>query len=287
MSISRPAIYQTGNQDGSVTCTLCPHLCRIQEGQLGLCKTRHNHEGTLWINNYGKVVSYAIDPIEKKPLNHFFPGSTIFSIGTNGCNFKCQFCQNHELVNFQGTTQPISPESIINAAKESNSVGIAFTYNEPTIWYEYVMDVSRLARKHDLKTVWVTNGFINPEPFMEVRPFIDAMNIDLKSFSNDFYTNICSGTLSPVLNTIKLAHGHVHIELTTLLIDGLNTTPEDLHALCKWISDLDPDIPLHLNRYFPAYQMTIPKTRLETMRMARDIAKQYLTNVHVGNCFLD
>lgn len=287
MGLFKPAIYQTLNADGSITCTLCPHNCKIQEGHIGLCKTRSNENGELMVNNFGKVVSYAYDPIEKKPLNLFYPGTTIFSIGTNRCNFNCQFCQNHELVDFEGEVNCVSPETIVQAAKANNSIGIAFTYNEPTVWYEYVLEVSKLAKSNGLKTVWVTNGYINEAPLLEVLPYIDAMNIDLKSFSNDFYKTICNGTLSPVLNTIKLAHGHVHIELTTLLIDGLNTDLETLHALCKWIADLDSEIPLHLNRYFPAHHMTIPKTYIETMRKARDIAQQYLSNVYVGNCFID
>lgn len=287
MTSIQPCLYQTKNSNTYVTCTLCPHYCRLAPGDIGRCRARFNSDGVLMTTNYGKVVSFAWDPIEKKPLNHFYPGHQIFSIGTTGCNLTCDFCQNHELVHYQGDIPSLSPNQIINLAKTQDTIGIAFTYNEPTIWFETVLDVSKLAKEHGLKTVWVTNGFINEAPLMEILPYIDAMNIDLKAFSNTFYQSICGGMLEPVCRTIELAHNKTHIEVTTLLIDGLNTDLNELHALCKWLAGIDPNIPLHLNRYFPAYKMNRPKTLLDTLRKARDVAKLYLSNVHVGNCFLD
>lgn len=281
------AMFQIQHEDGSVTCTLCPHFCHLKESELGKCRTRYNISGKLIVNNYGKVVSYAYDPIEKKPLNRFYPGRTIFSIGTSGCNFDCDFCQNHDLVHFEGSSPVISDETILEMAQEQDSIGIAFTYNEPTVWYEYVYDLARKSHALGLKNVLVTNGFINPAPLDKLLPYIDAMNIDLKAFSESFYDALCKGHLKPVLKTIELAAKCTHVEITTLLIDGLNTGDEELHALCGAIAAIDPEIPIHLSRYFPAYRMNIPKTRLETMVRAKRIAEKHLKYVYIGNCFID
>ncbi len=281
------AMFQTQHEDGTVTCTLCPHYCHLKESEPGKCRTRSNEGGKLLINNYGKVVSYAYDPIEKKPLNRFYPGQTIFSIGTSGCNFDCDFCQNHDLVHFSGNSSTVSDETILRMAQDQGSIGIAFTYNEPTVWYEYVYDLSRKSHELGLKNVMVTNGFINPAPLEKLLPYIDAMNIDLKAFSENYYSEICSGHLKPVLKTIEIAAKRIHVEITTLLIDGLNTSDDELHALCSSIANIDPEIPIHLSRYFPAHRMNIPRTRLETMVRAKHIAEKHLKYVYVGNCFID
>ncbi len=280
------AMYWHLGENGSIVCELCPHYCKIRSGQKGLCKVRYNADGVLFAANYGKIVSYAYDPIEKKPLNHFYPGTTIFSIGTFGCNLTCKFCQNHELVAFDGPVAAAKDDQVLELAAQNGSIGIAFTYNEPTVWYEYVLDMSKKAHVLGLKTVLVTNGYINEAPLHELLPFIDAMNIDLKSMTDGFYKDICGGSLSPVLKTIERCAKQTHVEVTNLLIDGLNSNYDELEAMCLWLASIDPNIPLHISRYFPAHLLDVPKTRLETLELARDIAEKYLKNVSIGNAFL-
>jgi len=280
------AMYWRLEQNGSIVCELCPHFCKIKTGQMGLCNVRYNAENVLYASNYGKIVSYAYDPIEKKPLNHFYPGSTIFSIGTFGCNLACRFCQNHELVAFNGLVTPAFDEQVLELAAQNGSIGIAFTYNEPTVWYEYVLDMSKKAHEKGLKTVLVTNGYINEAPLLELLPYIDAMNIDLKSMTNSFYESICGGTLSPVLRTIEICAKYTHVEITNLLIDGLNADQDELEAMCRWLAAINANIPLHISRYFPAHLLDVPKTRLETLALACDIAEKHLTNVSIGNAFI-
>jgi len=287
MSTYYEALYQKKMTFERVMCTLCPHYCVLLEGEISRCHSRINQGGTLMTTNYGNVASYAYDPIEKKPLNHFMPGTMIFSMGTTGCNLTCQFCQNHELVSYDGPCPHLTVDDVLTLATANESIGIAYTYNEPTVWYEFVLDVAEQAHKKGLKNVLVTNGYINPEPLLNLLPYIDALNIDLKSYTDHFYETICGATLAPVLKTIALADQSTHVEVTTLLIDTLNTSDEEISNLAKAIAQINPEIPLHLNRYFPAHQMTIPSTHIETLKRARDIAKQYLKNVHVGNCFID
>ncbi|HAS74301.1 MAG TPA: AmmeMemoRadiSam system radical SAM enzyme [Clostridiales bacterium UBA8960] len=286
MSHETKALYWIPVSNDVVKCELCPHECVIQPNHFGRCHTRQNRDGQLIATNYGRVCSYAYDPIEKKPLLHYQSGSTIFSIGTFGCNLTCDFCQNHELVHFEGEIAPISDRVLLNLAQDQGSIGIAYTYNEPTVWFEYVLHMCKEAKAIGLKNILVTNGFINEEPMMELLPYIDAMNIDLKAMTSSYYQNICGGDLDPVLRTIERCARHTHVEITTLLIDGLNTSKDELEALCQWLSYINPEIPLHLNRYFPNYKMTLPKTRLETLTQARDIAGKYLKHVHVGNAFI-
>jgi pyruvate formate lyase activating enzyme len=286
MDKKRIAKYWKVHSDNSLECTLCPHHCKIGEGHYGRCGVRLNQDQILYTTSYGKVVSYAYDPIEKKPLARFESGSTVFSIGTSGCNFNCKFCQNHELVHFKGSCRQTTPSEAINMAMQNGSIGIAYTYNEPTIWFEYVLDCCKLAKQYGLVNVLVTNGYIEEAPLLELLPYIDAMNIDLKSYSDDFYRELCDGHLSPVLNTISKCIGQTHVELTFLLIDGQNTNPEMLESAFKWVGELNRDIPVHISRYFPAYQMTVPKTRLDTLAMARDLAEKYLNYVYIGNAFL-
>ncbi len=280
------ARYWRSEKNGWILCELCPHLCKIKSGQSGLCNVRFNDNGILYTANYGKVVSYAYDPIEKKPLNHFFPGSTIFSIGTFGCNLTCKFCQNHALVAFDGPVAPAIDAHVLDLAAQNGSIGIAFTYNEPIVWYEYVLYMSKKAQEKGLKTVLVTNGYINEAPLLELLPFIDAMNIDLKGMTDTFYKPICGGSLSPVLKTIEICAKQTHVEVTNLLIDGLNSNLDDFESLCLWLANIDADIPLHISRYFPAHFLDVPKTRLETLEIARNIAEKYLKNVYIGNAFL-
>lgn len=282
-NIMREAMYQQKEENNNVACLLCPHHCSVSLGNVGRCRARVNVDGTLYTKNYGKVISYAYDPIEKKPLYHFYPGSTIFSIGTFGCNFACDFCQNSELVYYNEEATEMSDEDVIVLARQQNSIGIAYTYNESTVWYEYVLHVAKLAHKAGLKNILVTNGYINLEPLRELLPYVDAMNIDLKSMEASFYKEICKGSLQPVLRTIEFSSQYTHIEVTTLVIEGENSTSSNIEAVAQKIASIDTSIPLHVSRYYPAYKMKLPPTTIDTLVQAVDIAKKYLDYVYMGN----
>ena len=277
------AMYYKKLEDNMVKCHLCPHGCTISEGNVGVCKVRKNIEGTLISLNYGKHTSYAYDKIEKKPLYHFYPGSNIFSIGSFGCNLACDFCQNWEIAQQKSLTMEIEDDDILLLGKSRGSIGIAYTYNEPSISYEYVYHMSRLAKRRGLKNVLVTNGYINEEPLKELLPYIDAMNIDLKSMDDNFYKNICKGSLQPVLKTIQLASKYTHVEITNLVIERKNSSPEEIHRLAEWIANIDKGIPLHLTKYFPAYKMKLSETKYEVLTAAKKIAEEYLDYVYIGN----
>lgn len=279
------AMYYEKIKDQKVQCHLCPHNCSISQNMKGICGVRKNVDGILHSLNYGKITSMAQDPIEKKPLYHFYPGSDILSVGSFGCNFRCSFCQNWQIA--QRTDIPakyIAPSELIKIAlSQKNNIGIAYTYNEPSIWYEYVYESSKLAKNAGLVNVLVTNGFIEKKPLKDILPYIDAMNIDVKAFNEDFYKKHSSGSLAPVKETVDLAQKHCHVEITTLLIPGLNDDESTIVNLSKWISSLSKDIPLHLTRYFPNYQLDISPTPTKTVYEARDIASKYLNYVYVGN----
>jgi len=269
-------------------CKVCPRLCNIAPGKRGFCRVRENRDGTLYATNYGQCSSYAMDPIEKKPLYHFYPGSLIFSLGTVGCNLRCGFCQNWTIAHADPPTFYLSPEQAVELALEQRErgrpcVGLAYTYSEPFMWYEYVYDTAKLAREAGLKNVLVTNGYVNEEPLEELLPFVDAMNIDVKAFTDQFYRSTCAGRLDPVLRTVEQAHKCCHVEITTLLVTGLNDSPEEINRLVDWLAGLDPDIPLHFSRYFPNYKMELPPTPERTLLQARDIARRKLRYVYIGN----
>ncbi|MEA3453960.1 MAG: AmmeMemoRadiSam system radical SAM enzyme [Candidatus Caldatribacteriota bacterium] len=269
-----------------IKCLLCPKECVINEGKVGFCRARKNIEGKLYSLIYAKTSSVGFDPIEKKPLYHFLPGSSVLSLGTVGCNFACAFCQNWTIsqANIKDVqVEELSPEKAIQLTLKNNSPAICYTYSEPLIWYEYVLDTAKLAKKNNLKNILVTNGFINREPLVKLLPFIDAMNIDLKSFRDSFYQKYCKGNLSSVLDTIELAKKYCHIEITNLIIPGLNDSDKEIKEMTDWISSLDPKIPLHFSRYFPCYKMKIPATPISTLYKARDIAQKKLKYVYVGN----
>ncbi len=270
-------------------CEICPHHCDIGEGAVGLCRARTNKNGAIICDNYGRLTSLSLDPIEKKPLYHFFPGSMILSVGSYGCNLRCPFCQNHE-ISMTGSeieTTYVSPEQLVLKAKElmpRGNIGIAFTYNEPLISYEYVLDCSRLAHEHNLKTVLVTNGMICSEPLNALLPYIDAMNIDLKAFTQRFY-HMLGGDLETVKQTIAAAAKKCHVEVTVLIISGENDTDEEMERLSSWLKSIGPDIPLHISRFFPRYKMQNKQpTPVETIYRLHSIAKKHLTNVYTGNC---
>ncbi len=279
------ALYYEKLESSKVRCRLCPHNCVISEGGRGICGIRINKGGRLFSEIYGKITSLALDPVEKKPLYRFHPGEYILSAGTKGCNLSCSFCQNWSISrNPDAVTEEITSEYIIEKANESKSFGIAYTYNEPFIWYEFVYDTAVMARKAGLLNVLVTNGFVNPEPLEHILPLIDAMNIDLKSFNDEFYRKTCGGSLEPVLQTIKRSVRACHVELTTLVIPTMNDSEEELKRLVDWIYDnAGAETPLHLSRYFPCYKMNLPPTPLESLKRAEHIAKKKLKYVYLGN----
>jgi pyruvate formate lyase activating enzyme len=270
-----------------VRCFLCPKHCHIAEGKTGFCSVRKNVDGILISLNYGVCNLGILDPIEKKPLRHFMPGSPIFSVGSLGCNFSCLFCQNHEFVHGGQQLVTVTPEAVVlHALKlkgESNNIGIAYTYSEPTVWYEFVYDTAVLARKAGLKNVLVTNGYIEQAPLAALLPYIDAMNIDVKAFRGTFYREVCCGELEQVKQTVILAVPQTHVEITTLVIPGLNDSPDEIKALARWLGELSPQITLHLTRYFPCNKMTIPATPVATLEHLQNIASHYLQHVYLGN----
>jgi len=270
-------------EKGYLQCQVCPHCCKLKEGQRGICRVRKNIKGKIYATNYGRCSSYGLDPIEKKPLRRFYPGSNIFSIGTVGCNLSCGFCQNWQIAQGEPVTVALGIEELVTLAGENNSIGVAYTYSEPMMWYEFVYDAARAIRQTGLKNILVTNGYINPEPLEDLLPFIDAMNIDVKAFTGDYYNRLCGGRLEPVLKTVERAAASCHVEITTLLVTGLNDSPEEIGKLVDWLAALDPNIPLHLSRYFPNYKLDLEPTPLDTMYRAREIALEKLKYVYLGN----
>lgn len=284
------ALFYTKLENETIRCDLCPWNCILKSGQTGVCKVRSNENGKLFTHVYNKVAALGIDPIEKKPLYHFHPGKNILSIGEVGCNLHCTFCQNHRISQcfaseFTGFNE-ISPEEIVNEAiKTYHNIGIAYTYNEPFTFYEFLLDTARLAHKNGLMNVVVSNGYINPEPMQKLLPFIDAFNIDLKAFSEEFYKKQTKGKLEPVLETLKIiAKSKTHLEITNLVIPGLNDDVDEFKMMVRWIStELGREIPLHLSRYFPQYEMKLAPTSVETLEQLYAIAKSHLSHVYTGN----
>jgi len=279
----KEAIYTKKIENDEIQCELCPRYCHIMSGKSGWCKSYLNQDGKLWNQRYGQIVSLALDPIEKKPLFHFFPGSFILSAGFYGCNLSCQFCQNSSLSFGSGQPETVSPEDLCTQAEQAGSIGIAFTYNEPFTMYEYVLDTFRLCRKRNLKTVLVTNGYVNLIPLTALLPIVDAMNIDIKSMLDSFYQKICHGKLAPVLETVKHSTLSCRIEITNLVIPGENDSDENFELLRDFIATINPSIPLHLNRYYPSYHFSVPPTPLRTLLRAKEIVSEKLKFVYIGN----
>lgn len=276
--------YEKTDATKKVRCRLCPNECLIADGKTGSCRVRVNKEGVLYSENYGRVSSVALDPIEKKPLYHYHPGEMILSLGTKGCNLHCDFCQNWQISQNDPPLKDLTSEDAVSKAKETGSFGIAYTYNEPFIWYEYLLETARLAKEEGLGNVLVTNGYVNREPLEEIIPYIDAMNIDVKSMEEDFYKKICKGSLKPVLDTAKRAAGKSHVEITNLIIPTLNDRDKDFQNLVDWVADdLGEKTPLHFSRYFPCYKRDLAATSIDTLRRAERIAKKRLKNVYLGN----
>ncbi|MGB9731903.1 MULTISPECIES: AmmeMemoRadiSam system radical SAM enzyme [Calditerrivibrio] len=279
----KEALFYEKLDDKKVRCLLCPHRCIISNEGHGICLIRKNIEGTLHQTSYGEVSSINVDPIEKKPLYHFHPGSEILSIGTNGCNLNCAYCQNFSISKNLTLRQKVTPEELISLAQKTNSIGIAYTYNEPTIWYEFVYDTAMIFQKSGFKNVLVTNGYINSEPLKQLLPYIDAANIDLKAFSEEKY-KMLGGSLKEVLNTIETMYRKdIHIEITHLAVENYTTDIKEFDELCRFISSINKSIPLHISRYFPCYKLSLPPTRNEFLLDLFDIAKRYLSFVYLGN----
>ena len=301
----KKAMFWERSDDDSVRCLLCPQLCNIAEGKTGLCGARKNCEASLVASGYGQISSVALDPIEKKPLYMYFPGTQILSIGSYGCNLRCPFCQNHEIsmparndfhsgfnaeaqnsntAEDENVKEQVSPDNILALAVRTipeGNIGVAYTYNEPFINIEYLLDCAKAVHSIGLKNIVVTNGYINTKPLEKALPLIDAMNIDLKGFTESFYKNL-GGSLNPVMETISMAIKYCHVEITTLIIPGENEN--DIEELSKWLASLDPNIPLHLSRFFPRFKYAdkTPTPR-ETIYKMQDVAKKHLLNVFTGN----
>lgn len=276
-------------------CWLCPHRCHLADGQTGFCRARQNQGGIIRSLNYGLLTSAALDPIEKKPLYHFHPGSHILSLGSFGCNLRCPFCQNYTISQagpdgFAGQRLPlnrVTPKEIVAAAQRleetSGNIGVAFTYNEPLVGYEFVYDTARLLKEVGLATVLVTNGQIEKDSWLHLLPYIDAVNIDLKGFTQAFYDWI-GGDLETTKAAIAMAaEDGVHVEVTTLVIPGKNDSAAEMAAEAEWLAGISAELPLHLSRYFPRYQVDIPMTPVETLQQLRRVAEVRLRFVHLGN----
>jgi pyruvate formate lyase activating enzyme len=276
-------------KEDKIHCLLCPRSCLIGEGEVGSCGVRTVEKGELFTTNYGCLAAVQMDPVEKKPLYHFHPGQQILSIGTFGCNLFCSFCQNWTLARGKPDQEvrTAKPDSVLAMLEReggpSKTLGVAYTYNEPTIWYEFVYDTARLLHEHGYKNVLVTNGYINREPLQELLPFIDAMNIDVKAFSDSFYRQYCRSLRKPVLETVETAVRSCHVEVTCLLIPTLNDSPEEQEELSRWLGSLSVDLVLHYSRYFPQYKLDLPATSTRVMEQSRDIARKYLRFVYLGN----
>lgn len=280
--------------DNKVICELCPHNCIIKDGKSGICKVRVNDNGILISENYGVISSLGFDPIEKKPLYHFYPGSEIFSVGSFGCNLKCKFCQNWQISQTSVNRHDRGKElygvnEIIKLArsKEKNT-GIAYTYNEPTVFFEYMINIAEKAKLYDFKNVMVTNGFINKKPLNMLNNFIDAYSVDLKAFKDDFFNEYTKSQLEPVKETLmNIAKSGKHLEITNLVIPGLNDNPIVFEQMVKWIKEnLGKDIVFHISKYYPTYKLNIEPTSVKKMLELNEIANEYLNYVYLGNVLL-
>ena len=282
--------YYQKMEGKTVECLLCPHHCHIAEGKTGVCRSRRNIDGRLFSDVYGKPFALAIDPVEKKPLYQFHPGATCLSIACTGCNFRCLNCQNHHISQVPPgsvDSYDLSPEDVVRLCLEHHCPGIAFTYTEPLTYLEYVVDTVRLAHEAGLWNILVTAGYVCAEPLKDLLPYIDAANIDLKAFSDEVYRKVCGGQLSPVLQTIlAMRDAGVWIELTNLVIPGVNDDMEMIREMCRWLSDNGlAGAPLHFSRFFPHYKMPdTPPTPLTTLRAARQVAlDEGIRHVFLGN----
>lgn len=272
----------------AIKCGICPHGCALGEGQTGFCLARACRGGRIVDENYGRITSLALDPIEKKPLRRFYPGSLILSAGSYGCNLRCPFCQNYGIsMARREDAAYISPEELARRAEQlvsRGNIGLAYTYNEPLVGFEYVLDCAKLISAAGLKNVLVTNGYINPGPLETLLPHIHALNIDLKAFSDAFYKKI-SGDLETVKNTITACAKRCHVEVTTLIVPGENDSPDEMEELSGWLASVDASMALHVTRFFPRYKKSGGEpTPVEIVYSLADVARRHLSHVYVGNC---
>lgn len=282
--------YQNILSDNIVQCTICPRNCKLDEGQAGFCQIRKNINGEIVLTSYGYNTGLSVDPIEKKPLYHFYPGSSVLSFGTLGCNMGCQFCQNWHISKSKADPKinHTEPQRVVDVAKNLGCKSVAFTYNDPVVFFEYAVDTAKLCRDNGIKTVAVTAGYINPEPRKEFFTYMDAANIDLKAFSESFYRKNCLAHLEPILGTIKYVKNETNcwLELTTLLIEGENDSEDEIKQECEWIlENLGDDVPLHFSAFHPAWKMmNKPPTKVSTLIKAYNIAKHAgIQHVYTGN----
>ncbi|MBI4828720.1 MAG: AmmeMemoRadiSam system radical SAM enzyme [Nitrospinae bacterium] len=283
-STLHPASHWTKLPDGRARCELCPVGCVLSEGKTGVCRGKQVIGGEMIAVNYGRTTSLNLDPVEKKPLYHFHPGTRILSVGPNGCNLKCDFCQNYHISQVEAPTEMLSPEDLAAEAAKTGSIGVAYTYTEPLIWFEYVRDAARAVRERGMANVLVTNGFINPKPLEKLLPWIDAMNLDIKSMNPEFYKRVCKANLAPVLETAKMtAQAGVHLEITNLVIPGQNDSDALFESLTDFVAGLGRFVVLHFSRYHPAYKRTTPPTPLESLLRAETIARRKMPYVFIGN----
>ncbi len=281
-------------ENGQVQCKLCAHRCRIKSGNRGICRVRENQDGKLYTLVYGNLIAKNVDPIEKKPLYHFMPGTKAFSVATPGCNFRCSWCQNWQISQMpremaMPSGQRISPEQIVEEAVQAGCRSIAYTYTEPTIFFEYAFDTARLAREAELKNVFVTNGFMTSEMLQKIHPYLDAANVDIKAFQDDTYRRLMGGRLEPVLNSCRtMKELGLWLEITTLVVPGVNDDPDELRELAMFIyKDLGPETPWHLSRFYPQYKMqdrapTDESLLKQTKQMGEDLGLEY---IYVGNVY--
>jgi pyruvate formate lyase activating enzyme len=288
--MKKEAMFWKATKNEMVQCVLCPHHCIIAHEKRGICGVRKNEHGKLFTLIYGACSSIADDPIEKKPLYHFYPGSLVFSLGSVGCSFRCDHCQNYSISMARPeelSLQDIPPEKVSEIAYDHGCRGVAWTYNEPTIWYEYTLDAAKLVKNTGLYTVYVTNGYIEKEPLEEIAPYLDAMNIDVKAFHDEFYRTICKARLAPVLQTCERAKKlGIHLELTYLVIPGFNDADQEIKEFCQWIREkLGAETPVHFSRFHPDYKMKDTQaTSINTLLACHSIAKDAgLQFVYLGN----
>lgn len=287
----KEALFWEALEQGRVKCNLCPNTCVILPGKQGVCRARENQGGRLYSVNYGQVASLGLDPVEKKPLFHFNPGSLVLSAGTYGCNLSCKFCQNWQISQMNPSYTMLTPGQIVEIClahkkRYPNTVGIAYTYNEPTVWYEFVKECAQEAKLQGLSNVIVTNGYISKEALRGLMPLADALNIDVKAWQEDFYRRIAGGRLKPVKETVESAcEAGAWVEITYLVVPGENDSDEDMKELTAWLGKISPGIPLHLSRYFPAYQLDFPPTPLSTLERLRQLARERLQHVYIGNAW--
>jgi pyruvate formate lyase activating enzyme len=279
-------------EEDRVSCFLCSHHCQIPDGKFGICNVRENRGGTLYTHAYGKLIAQHIDPIEKKPLYHFLPGSSSFSIAAVGCNFQCGFCQNWQISQAKEAkalglrSEEVEAEEVVKQAKRTGSTSISYTYTEPTIFFEYACEIGQLAKKENFYNVFVTNGYMTEEMIQMARPWLDAANIDLKSFNDDYYRKLCKGKLAPVLKSIELMKElNIWVEVTTLVVPGQNDSQEELRKIAEFLAGIDPSVPWHISRFFPQYKMEDSgSTPMKTMEQAYEIGKAAgLRYVYLGN----